>query len=387
MPPGLWRPLGSHGPRRPAPAVPISIQQSPGPTAPGFVLFKASSASDEFSKPESSALGQGHQATWLWTPTPSRSLAFCIGGLFGSGERLTANPRHLPFQQSRTNTQSSADAVYMQGRCSGDVDRLEPASIGGRLRRSGLGSTRQLPPARECQLGIFAAPLAVLALTQWGAPVSTSFLVLSAFVPKNTTRTCCSIHWPATHGFCHGPGGLWSSDVAAGADRFEQSAAEPQPLAGPAMDLHRLAVEPMAGARHGQHLCLPARELNLSSMVAATLMLCVGLCVLVAIGGGPIQEVVRNKINTGDLRSATVIDFLFGCVLFWKASISTFPLSTTWVFLGLLAGREIAIRWRLHLIDRQPLNAVLGRDVFKAGIGIVVSLAVAFAIQPLKAMG
>ena len=57
------------------------------------------------------------------------------------------------------------------------------------------------------------------------------------------------------------------------------------------------------------------------------------------------------------------------------------------MFLGLLAGREIAIRQRLHLIDRQPLNAVLGRDVFKAGIGIVVSLAVAFAIQPLKALG
>ena len=29
------------------------------------------------------------------------------------------------------------------------------------------------------------------------------------------------------HGFCHSPGGLWSSDVAAGADRFEQYAAEP----------------------------------------------------------------------------------------------------------------------------------------------------------------
>ena len=96
---------------------------------------------------------------------------------------------------------------------------------------------------------------------------------------------------------------------------------------------------------------------------------------------------VRNKIKTGDMRSATVIDFLFGCVLFWKASITTFPLSTTWVFLGLLAGREIAIRWRLHLIGRQPVNAVLGRDVFNVGIEIVVSLAVAFAIQPLKALG
>jgi hypothetical protein len=78
---------------------------------------------------------------------------------------------------------------------------------------------------------------------------------------------------------------------------------------------------------------------------------------------------VRNKIKTGDMRSATVIDFLFGCVLFWKASISTFPLSTTWVFLGLLAGREIAIRWRLHLIGRQPVNAVLGRDVSTQGLG------------------
>ena len=129
------------------------------------------------------------------------------------------------------------------------------------------------------------------------------------------------------------------------------------------------------------------RELSLNSMVLATLLFCFGLCVLVAIGGGPIQGVVRNKINTGDLRSATVIDFLFGCVLFWKASISTFPLSTTWVFLGLLSGREIAIRQRLQITDRQPLNQVLGGDVYKAGIGIVISLLVALAIQPLKALG
>ena len=92
---------------------------------------------------------------------------------------------------------------------------------------------------------------------------------------------------------------------------------------------------------------------------------------LVAIGGGPIQGVVRNKINTGDLRSATVIDFLFGCVLFWKASIP--PSCSAPPGAGLLAGREIAIRWRLHPIDRQPLKTVLGSDVFKAGVGIVIS--------------
>ena len=79
-------------------------------------------------------------------------------------------------------------------------------------------------------------------------------------------------------------------------------------------------------------------------MLVCTAILCIGLCVLVAIGGGPIQGVLRSKTNTADLRSATVIDFMFGLCLLYKAFLSTFPLSTTWVFLGLLGGREIALR-------------------------------------------
>ncbi|MEL0170906.1 MAG: hypothetical protein VW834_04475, partial [Synechococcus sp.] len=218
-------------------------------------------------------------------------------------------------------------------------------------------------------------------------PVSTSFLVLSAFVPKNST----SLLLHSLTGY------LMAFAMALVVYGALMWLLERTVLCSPLQNRKvwlalqwistgwlwsQWLVQDMANI----FVYLP-RELNLSSMVAATLMLCFGLCVLVAIGGGPIQGVVRNKINTGDLRSATVIDFLFGCVLFWKASISTFPLSTTWVFLGLLAGREIAIRWRLHPIDRQPLKTVLGSDVFKAGVGIVVSLAVAFAIQPLKALG
>ena len=230
-------------------------------------------------------------------------------------------------------------------------------------------------------------PLAVLALTQWGAPVSTSFLVLSAFVPDNARDLVL-----------HSLGGyalafamalviygalMWLLERTVLSSPLEKRKVW---LALQWISTGWLWSQWLVQDMANIFVYLP-RELNLSSMVAATLMLCVGLCALVAIGGGPIQGVVRNKINTGDLRSATVIDFLFGCVLFLKASISTFPLSTTWVFLGLLAGREIAIRWRLHPIDRQPLNTVLGSDVFKAGVGIGVSLAVAFAIQPLKALG
>ena len=44
------------------------------------------------------------------------------------------------------------------------------------------------------------------------------------------------------------------------------------------------------------------RQLDLVPMLICTLVLCVGLCVLVATGGGPIQAVLRTKTNSSDLR-------------------------------------------------------------------------------------
>ena len=232
-------------------------------------------------------------------------------------------------------------------------------------------------------------PLAVLALTQWGAPVSTSFLVLTAFVPGNSLKLLLNSLSGYVLAFVlsivlYGIG-MWVLE-----QRVLSSNQTGQNTHKAWFVLQWIStgwlwsqwlVQDMANI----FVYLP-RQLSLEQMALATVMLCIGLCVLVITGGGPIQGVLRNKVNTADLRSATLIDLLFGCVLFCKASITRFPLSTTWVFLGLLAGREIAIRLRLKLHDRQPLSTVLGNDLFKAGIGIVVSLAVALAIQPLLAL-
>jgi len=132
------------------------------------------------------------------------------------------------------------------------------------------------------------------------------------------------------------------------------------------------------------------RRLELFPMAICTLVLCVGLCVLVASGGGPIQAVLRSKTNTADLRSATVIDFFFGLCLLYKAFLSTFPLSTTWVFLGLIGGREIALRIKEQEFEETFTNQdsggivrIIGSDLWKAFIGVVVSLVIAVSIQPL----
>lgn len=64
--------------------------------------------------------------------------------------------------------------------------------------------------------------------------------------------------------------------------------------------------------------------------------------------GGKIQRIVKAKTNTVDIRSATIIDFLYALILLFFKEYSNVPMSTTWVFIGLLAGREIAIRYQLE---------------------------------------
>ena len=55
-----------------------------------------------------------------------------------------------------------------------------------------------------------------------------------------------------------------------------------------------------------------------------------------------IQEVVDEKADVVDVRMATIIDLLYAVILYVFKVVSQVPMSTTWVFVGLLAGRELA---------------------------------------------
>jgi hypothetical protein len=60
------------------------------------------------------------------------------------------------------------------------------------------------------------------------------------------------------------------------------------------------------------------------------------------------------------------------------------PLSTTWVFLGLLGGRELALTWGGRDPKAMGLVQTLVPDLLKAGLGLGVSVAVALAVPLLK---
>lgn len=59
-------------------------------------------------------------------------------------------------------------------------------------------------------------------------------------------------------------------------------------------------------------------------------------------------------------------------------------MSTTWVFLGLLAGREFAIVYVSQLRKPQEVRSVVLSDMTKALIGLAVSLVLAFSAPYLK---
>ncbi len=96
--------------------------------------------------------------------------------------------------------------------------------------------------------------------------------------------------------------------------------------------------------------------------------------------GGAIQAIVKAKSNTADIRSATFIDLFYGiCLLIFKQNLlglweAKLPMSTTWVFLGLLAGREVAIRMRLGPKPDRSLSLMLFSDLGKAALGLIISV-------------
>src|SRR5690606_2692878 len=103
--------------------------------------------------------------------------------------------------------------------------------------------------------------------------------------------------------------------------------------------------------------------------------------------GDKIQDIVNEKSNVTDVRAATIVDVVYAVILFYFKMYNNVPMSTTWVFIGLLAGRELAIAIGKHGKAKKR-NAWMVRafrlarkDIFKALTGLIISLILAVVIN------
>jgi hypothetical protein len=230
-----------------------------------------------------------------------------------------------------------------------------------------------------------AAPLFLLILTRLRMPVSTTFLLLSAFATEPdgiilVLQKSVSGYFVAfTVAII-----VWLSLNRMLLKWFK---GEPHPVWGPLQWIISGCLWAIWLMQDAANIAvyLP-RSLPVSSFVLFLGFIFLGLGVLFYLRGDKIQRIVTEKSDVTDVRSATVIDGVYALILWYFKTVSVIPMSTTWVFIGLLAGREIAMSITDSRGKGKPLTnsfRLILKDLSYAIIGLIISIALAIAINPL----
>lgn len=233
-------------------------------------------------------------------------------------------------------------------------------------------------------------PIIILILTRFGVPVSTTFLVLTAFLISSGPPDEKTLYKMLTKSLLGYTVAFASAFIIARyvakvlEQRFLKTQAEGKPIETYWVVLQWCATGWLWSQWLIQDLAnifafLP-RELSLETFVMAMAVMYFLHAWIFYKRGGAIQKIVTSKTNMTDIRAATIIDFQYGCVLFIFKEMNEVPMSTTWVFLGLLAGRELALTIGLQHQKMKKAYAKCGRDAIKALIGLGISIALAFTL-------
>lgn len=228
-------------------------------------------------------------------------------------------------------------------------------------------------------------PLFILLLTRYGVPVSTTFLVLTVFAPTNLGSILAKSL--LGYGVAIGVGLLLYLIVA---KIFESHflKTKDQPPSSVWIALQWMATAFLWSQWLIQDLAnifvyLP-RTIGIELLLFAVIIMLFLHALIFRNRGGKIQGIVMSKTNTTDIRAATIIDFTYALILLYFKQHSNIPMSTTWVFLGLLAGRELALAFLLKHRTLTESALIAGKDVGKAAIGLAVSVALALGLPLVK---
>ena len=238
-------------------------------------------------------------------------------------------------------------------------------------------------PYQEIQWYHAVAPAILLVLTRVGIPVSTTFLVLSAFastvvlekmlmksvVGYGLAAMVAYVCWIVVSRFINEKfdeviGDFWISFwtnsvwVTSGWLWWVWLS----------HDVANIAVY------------LP-RQLSIELLIIVMAYFSILLYYIFYIQGGRIQTVVLEKTGTRYARSATIINVIYAAVLFYFKELNDLPMSTTWVFVGLLCGRELAIATMNRDYKLGYVFPLIGKDFLKMVFGLTVSVGIVLAIH------
>ena len=236
-------------------------------------------------------------------------------------------------------------------------------------------------PFQEIQWYHALAPGLLLLLTRIGVPVSTSFLVLSAFA---STFVLEKMLMKSMMGYAVAAVAAYAIWIG-----VTKVLDESKPVKEEHKKWWRIGQWATTGFLWWTWLShdmaniavfLP-REIPVDLMVCISVVFVGGLWWMFREGGGKIQNIVLEKHNTRYVRSATIIDGVYWVILFFFKELNDIPMSTTWVFVGLLCGRELAMATMTGKEKFKVVFPLIGKDFFKMMIGLGASVGVVLAIH------
>ena len=238
-------------------------------------------------------------------------------------------------------------------------------------------------PYQDIQWYHALAPAVLLLMTRVGVPVSTSFLVLSAFastfiLEKMLVKSVMGYALAAVVAY-----GMWFV-VARYIDEKKD------PVQDKNKTKWRVAQWCSTGFLWYTWLShdlaniavyLP-RQLSVEWMLFTSVLFTGLLGWIFYEKGGKIQNIVLDKQNTRYVRSATIIDLVYAFILLFFKQYNDIPMSTTWVFVGLLCGRELAIATVSDgTYTLKNVFPIVGRDFLKMMLGLLVSVGIVLSIH------
>ena len=236
-------------------------------------------------------------------------------------------------------------------------------------------------PFQEIQWYHATAPALLLILTRVGIPVSTSFLVLSAFastfvLEKMLLKSMAGYAVAAVAAYA-----IWIvvSKILNEAEPVKEEHKNYW-RTGQWITTGFLWFTWLSHDMANIAVFLP-RQIPWDLMIMISAVFIAGLAFMFREGGGKIQKIVLEKHNTRYVRSATIIDAVYWMILWFFKELNDIPMSTTWVFVGLLCGRELAMATITGKEKFKTVFPLIGRDFFKMMIGLAASVGVVLAIH------
>ena len=235
-------------------------------------------------------------------------------------------------------------------------------------------------PFQEIKWYHAAAPGFLLLLTRFGIPVSTTFLVLSAFastvvLEKVLIKSVIGYALAAVIAYA-----LWIVISRYINEKFDEVKNPKQWRVFQWLTTGFLWYTWLSHDMANIAVFLP-RDLPFVMLLAVMGLLTFLLFYIFYEKGGRIQKIVLEKTGTRFVRSATIIDGVYAFILLYFKFYNDIPMSTTWVFVGLLCGRELAIATVVSDYKLGYVFPIIGKDFLKMIMGLLVSVAIVLAIH------